>query len=366
MSKKAFRAQVVGGHNHGDVKKTAGKKRTRGNRRSKKRNPIPRKTTWVLETPYEIRDSAMCDLKKAYDSNIAKKKKNPDHTFDLKFKSKKGDQTISVKRSVFGKDYTLFKSFSNGEPLHAFEDYMEYSGDVKITMTKGGDFYIHVLKTVEIAEDMFVDNHTTEVSVIALDPGIRTFMTGYDCDGKMVEYAKNDIGRIYRLCSYMDELQGRAFDKNTNSKKRYRLRRAWYRMIERIKNLILDVHHKVAKHMCTNYDVVILPRFGSQNMVRRAGRKIGRKTARAMMTWSFYRFEQILKAKALEIGTRVFIGTEEYTSKTCTRCGWLHPNLGGKKIYKCRLCGLRIGRDLGGARNIALKNLIEFMFRFVS
>jgi len=35
--------------------------------------------------------------------------------------------------------------------------------------------------------------------VISLDPGVRTFMTGYDPSGMAVEWGKNNIGRIYRL-----------------------------------------------------------------------------------------------------------------------------------------------------------------------
>ncbi len=33
-----------------------------------------------------------------------------------------------------------------------------------------------------------------------------------------------------------------------------------------------------------------------------------------------YRFRGILKAKGEQMGTRVIVGTEEYTSKTCTNC----------------------------------------------
>ena len=48
-----------------------------------------RDTEWVLETPYDIRDDAIRDLIKAYDSNFDKKKLNPEHKFFIQFKSKK-------------------------------------------------------------------------------------------------------------------------------------------------------------------------------------------------------------------------------------------------------------------------------------
>jgi len=45
--------------------------------------------------------------------------------------------------------------------------------------------------------------------VISLDPGVRTFMTGYDPSGTAVEWGKNDIGRVYRLCHAYDKLQSK-------------------------------------------------------------------------------------------------------------------------------------------------------------
>jgi len=42
--------------------------------------------------------------------------------------------------------------------------------------------------------------------VIALDPGVRSFLTGFDGDG-FVDIAKGDLGRMTRLCHYLEDLQ---------------------------------------------------------------------------------------------------------------------------------------------------------------
>ena len=39
----------------------------------------------------------------------------------------------------------------------------------------------------------------------------------------------------------------------------------------------------------------------------------------------------------------------------CTKCGNIDEELGGKKIYSCKKCGLKINRDYGGARGITIK-----------
>ncbi|MFN6153591.1 MAG: zinc ribbon domain-containing protein [Dolichospermum sp.] len=37
--------------------------------------------------------------------------------------------------------------------------------------------------------------------------------------------------------------------------------------------------------------------------------------------------------------------TEEYTSKTCTKCGHVHRKLGSSKNFVCLNCGYEIPRD---------------------
>ena len=60
--------------------------------------------------------------------------------------------------------------------------------------------------------------------MISLDPGVRTFMTGYDPSGMAVECGKNDIGRIYRLCHAYEKLQSKRdqIHGKRNKRKRYR------------------------------------------------------------------------------------------------------------------------------------------------
>jgi len=96
-------------------------------------------------------------------------------------------------------------------------------------------------------------------------------------------------------------------------------------------------------------------------MVRKTRRKIGRKTARNLLTWGHYRFRQILIDKAREYPwvNNIFVTNEAYTTKTCTYCGWMNENIGGKKVYTCHgeCGGKKFPRDFNGARNILLRFL---------
>jgi putative transposase len=93
-------------------------------------------------------------------------------------------------------------------------------------------------------------------------------------------------------------------------------------------------------------------------MVRRANRRIGSKTARAMLGWSHYRFKQRLLNKTREYPwCKVIICDEHYTSKTCGNCGHLHMKLGSSKTFKCPQCHVEMDRDINAARNILLRYL---------
>ena len=57
--------------------------------------------------------------------------------------------------------------------------------------------------------------------LLSLDPRVRSFMSGYSPSGLGYEWAKQDIGRIYRLCHTMDKLQSRWSGKKVKHWKRY-------------------------------------------------------------------------------------------------------------------------------------------------
>jgi putative transposase len=42
----------------------------------------------------------------------------------------------------------------------------------------------------------------------------------------------------------------------------------------------------------------------------------------------------------------------QYTSKICSRCGWINKDLRGARIFECENCGLRIDRQLNAAVNL--------------
>jgi putative transposase len=144
------------------------------------------------------------------------------------------------------------------------------------------------------------------------------------------------------------------------------MRQAAFRLREKIRNLVDECHRKVAAFLTDNYRLIFLPTFESAKMVAKVGRKFGSKTARAMLTWAHYRFQQFLKFQAKKKNVVVVDVSEAYTSKTCTKCGHIHTKLGGAKVFRCPKCNHRLPRDWQGALGVMLRALRDTAFLFSS
>jgi len=297
---------------------------------------------WVKDTPCHIKQNAIFDANRAYKASK-----------DCKFRSCRAPrQTIKFNDSNFSQG-TWYPRLTKGLTFIASES-IPQECDQATQLIKCKDRWLAVFpESVPIAA-------SKSDKVIALDPGVRTFLTGFD-GSKFLEFGAGDMGRITRMCQYLDDLISRAA-KSKNRHQRQKMRSAAGRMRTKIQDLVNEVHKQVSCYLTQNYRVIFLPTFETSQMVAKVKRKIRSKTARAMLTWAHYRFKLFLKQAAYRRGCIVIDVTEEYTSKTCTRCGHVHTKLGGSKKFKCPECRFEIPRDFNGAFGILLKALSDTTF----
>ena len=135
------------------------------------------------------------------------------------------------------------------------------------------------------------------------------------------------------------------------------LTKATRRMQQKVKDLINELHHKTARFLVDNFDVILLPAFETKDMASKNTRKIRSKTVRSMLTFAHYRFKMFLKWKAAQTGKEVIDVSEAYTSKTHPQTGVV-KNIGGAKRIRL-LNGSWADRDIIGAFNILLKALVD-------
>ncbi|TAE00453.1 MAG: transposase [Oscillatoriales cyanobacterium] len=300
---------------------------------------------WVSEQPYNPRQMAVFQAFEAHKAakkakGIAKFRSRFDTSGTIRF------QTSNWKFGTFYPTSTLGLSFKTSEPI---VEVMQHEPTLSLINRQWFICYgIDEPKLKPIDSDL----------VVALDPGVRTFLTGFD-GNDFIEIGKNDIGRIYRLARHLDKLMSRiGTNKGGQFKRlRYCLRKSAAKIRIKIKNLVNELHKKAAKYLAAKYKLIFLPTFETQQMVKNGKRRLATKTARAMVTLSHYRFKQMLKHQAAKHGGVVVDVTEEYTSKTCSKCGHIHAKLGGSKVFKCPECGHTLDRDKNGAFNILLKAL---------
>lgn len=311
---------------------------------------------WAKETPYDIRDEAMNDVLKAYASNFALERKE----FTIRFKKKKSEHDSIVILSKHWKRAGIFHPTEWGkEPLKSSQplpDKLPY--DSRLQKTRLGEFYLCIPQPLVIRPDNQGSENNNQSRIISLDPGNRTFCTGYDPSGKIIEFGKNDKTRIGRLCYALDKLQSKWSQKDVRHNKRYKYQKAARRIRKKIRNLVDEFHKKFSRWLCENYDIILLPIFETQRMVQRRNRKISSKTARSLLTWSHFRFRTRLLHKTREFpNCKVILCNEAFTSKTCGECGHLHQKLGGSKDFVCPNCHQESDRDFNASRNILLRFL---------
>src|SRR5690606_25730404 len=104
------------------------------------------------------------------------------------------------------------------------------------------------------------------------------------------------------------------------------------RFREKAHNIEKDMQYKAANYLAKNFRYIFLPKLSTKQVV--SGKKYKSPSlARAIYASSQYAFRQKLIMKAREYNSTVILCNEHYTSKTCTNCGNIDENLGGKKLY---------------------------------
>lgn len=239
--------------------------------------------------------------------------------------------------------------------------------------------------------------------VVSIDPGVRTFVTCINpTTGIVSEYGKAGRNQAHGLESRVTEKSNKQFRRTwgvadatiflarkakrvaargtsdwvasrmaEDPRERRRLaqragrkRGAAARIRQRSSDLVAAMHWRIANELCRTADVILLPDFRPSGKVtkldpRGRPRKLGRKTVSKMLGLSHAKFRERLLSKAEEFGVCVEIVREDYTTRTCGRCGHDHENIGVKKVFTCPKCHWTLGRDANGARNVMIRYIID-------
>jgi putative transposase len=306
---------------------------------------------WAKAIPYQVKKIAVEDAYKAF-SNGCKKAKLTGKPFQLKYRTRKDTkQSCFIPSSALKKDGELFNIYPTIVGKLKVSECLPSEFKDSRLICEHGRWFIMVPYKVLPQSIQTNDNQISLDKVVALDPGVRTFLTGFS-DKNVFKIGQGDFSRIARLASHMDKLISKISKAKGNSKQK--MKKALGRMKHKVWDLVAELHFQSINYLFKNYDVILLPNFETNEMVVRSSRKIQSKTVRSMLTYSFFQFSQRLETKAKELGKYVYRGSEAYTSKIVSWTGEV-KNISSAKTIKSN--NIVMDRDINGARGIFLRAL---------
>jgi len=126
-------------------------------------------------------------------------------------------------------------------------------------------------------------------------------------------------------------------------------------------NQLHDLFHKASRAIiqhCLENNISQLVIGRNKNWKQNI--RMGRKTNQKFTNVPFHKLIKMLQYKAEEQGIEVTLITEEYTSQTCSCCGYRsRSNRKYRGLFVCKKCKLVINADVNAAINIAKKAFPE-------
>jgi putative transposase len=302
---------------------------------------------WKAEVPYDTRQLAIKSYTGALKACLSNmKNKNIDY-FRMHYKSRKNPKQIfHVDKGAINGLKIFKRRLKNKSKIKTrkrYKCYDNYNPKHDCIIQKNNiNWYLIIPKT---RKTKFVKSFLDTVS---LDPGERTFQTFYSPNGICGKIGDGISKELLNICKKIDNLNSL---KSKLKEKKDKINLQQSKLRTKMRNVVEDMQWKACNYLVKNFQNIIIPLFETSKM------KCYSKTNRSLRNLRHYSFLEKLKFKCKEYQRNLHLVTEEYTSKTCGRCGSIDRKLGSKKIYNCMKCGLIIDRDYNGARNILIKNL---------
>ena len=298
---------------------------------------------YMKVVPYQIKNMTVKESYTSWRTNCKKTKKSGKQ-FKLHYKSRKNPvQSCYIPKSAVSES-GIYHTIS-GKLKFSERDWLKNDICDCRLINDHGRWYLSVPQKITT---MPTEN---QGGIVALDPGVRNFLTYFSEDGQFGWLGIHAFDRILNLNLKRDKLLSRlALTKD--KRKKSKLKRTLNRTYHRIQDLVDELHWQCINYLAHNFSVIVFPPFEVKGMTKK-GRKLRKSVVRSMLSLRFYEFKERLRRKCKECGVLYIEQNESYTSKTNSFTGELINNLGGKEWFVYD--GIKVHRDLNGARNILIR-----------
>ena len=301
---------------------------------------------WIIKSkiPVHTLDNAIHDVHKAFKSAMENKKKGNIKYFRLRYKkSTKNKQTICLESQSFSNKNNTFCSSVLGKHINTSYSIKDVKKDSRLIYNKNTDEFI-----LYVPYDSECKNINPRNNFCSLDPGLRTFQTGYCSNGtikigiNVQEKLKNKLIKMKRL--------------NKKRKKKNKLNKVYYNKEKKITNMIDELHWKTCNYLCKHYNNIFIGKISTKSILSKKNKCLSALQKKIFQRLSHFKFRERLKFKCQEYKTQYKEINESMTTMTCGNCG-NQKKMKGEKFYECQKCNIIIDRDYNGARNIFLKSI---------
>ena len=298
---------------------------------------------YVKSVPFQIKKIAVKDSYTSWSTNCKKTKKTG-KPFKLRYKSRKNPvQSCYIPKSAVSEN-GIYHTIS-GKLKFSEREWLKNDVCACRLINDHGRWYLSVpQKITAIATE-------NQGGFVALDPGVRNFITYFSEDGRFGWLGIHAFDRIMKLNLKRDKLLNRLV-LTKDKRKKGKLKRTLNRTYHRIQDLVDELHWQCINYLVHNFSVIAFPPFEVKGMTKK-GRKLRKSVVRSMLSLRFFDFKERLKQKCKECGVLYVEQNESYTSKTNSFTGELITNLGSKEWFMYD--GIKVHRDLNGARNILIR-----------
>jgi putative transposase len=199
--------------------------------------------------------------------------------------------------------------------------------------------------TVEV-ERAIPATHVRRGSVIGIDLGIRTLLTGVDDSGRGIaidgpKALTSSLRRLRRASRVHSRKQPSSANRRKSAVRLARIH-------ARVAHVRADALHKATTHLARCYETVVAEDLNVVGMTR------NRALARAIADQGFGTARRMLAYKTTWNGGYLTLADRWYpSSKTCSGCGAVKAKLPlHVRVFTCESCGLVMDRDLNAAANL--------------
>ena len=187
--------------------------------------------------------------------------------------------------------------------------------------------------------------HARAGSVIGIDLGVKTLLTGVDDTGTVVSIAgPKPLRASLRRLRRASRAHSR---KQPGSANRRRQAGRLARIHARVANVRADALHKATTSLARRYQTAVIEDLNVAGMTR------NRTLAQAISDQGFGRARRMLAYKTGWHGGALLIADRWFpSSRLCSGCGAVKAKLAlSERVYRCG-CGLVLDRDVNAARNL--------------